>query len=313
MELSVQRGVAYVRGIDSALMLVQPIRELRVSSKLGGAPRKVTFPDGAFLEIRDDAAFEDLLRSTGHAKMLTERLEQSWHGALIAVVLVLLGLVFGYQVLLPAGAKLIAGMTPISLERRIGKESFRMLDDQLFKASSVPKERQEAILKRFAALLRPHQEGDTPRLHFRSGPVGPNAFALPSGDIVLTDELVKLAADDDAIVGVLAHELGHLDQRHFMRRLIQTSVVGAGMSLLFGDVSTIVASVPAMLLDLHYSRDAEREADDYALAMMKSNGVPAASLVRLLESIKPKDDGPVAYLSTHPATSERIARIRQVM
>ena len=64
-------------------------------------------------------------------------------------------------------------------------------------------------------------------LEFRKSPaVGPNAFALPGGTVVLLDELVAAAAHDDEIAAVLAHEIGHLHGRHTMRHVLQTSVAG---------------------------------------------------------------------------------------
>ena len=144
---------------------------------------------------------------------------------------------------------------------------------------------------------------------FRKSKIGPNAFALPSGDIVLTDEMVALMPDDAAIMGVLAHELGHLQQRHLTRRIIQTSAVGAGAALLFGDVSTVVATLPPLLLDLKYSRDVEREADDYAIAMLRQNGIALEHLAQVFVALGKLDQG-TPYLSSHPASTERIARIR---
>ena len=80
--------------------------------------------------------------------------------------------------------------------------------------------------------------------------VGANAFALPGGDIVVTDALVKLVGEGDGLTGVLAHEAGHVEYRHGLRQVIQSSAIGATAALLFGDVSTILSGVPAALLTL---------------------------------------------------------------
>jgi predicted Zn-dependent protease len=95
-----------------------------------------------------------------------------------------------------------------------------------------------------------------------------------------------------------------------MRRVIQSSAIAAFATLLFGDVSAIVANIPTLMLDLKYSRDAEREADDYAIAMLKANGMSLSSLVQGFEKLEDKADGITPYLSSHPPTAERIERIR---
>jgi predicted Zn-dependent protease len=81
---------------------------------------------------------------------------------------------------------------------------------------------------------------------------------------------------------------------------------------LFGDASGLVATLPTLMLDLRYSRDAEREADLYAAHLLKAAGLSANSLAAALERLSGRQkDGP-AYLSTHPATAERIARLREL-
>ncbi len=87
------------------------------------------------------------------------------------------------------------------------------------------------------------QDGRDYAIRFRASKIGPNALALPGGVIYVTDELVELAPDDDAVIGVLAHELGHIEQRHLMRRLFASAAVGAAAAVLFGDVSTVLAAL----------------------------------------------------------------------
>ncbi len=135
--------------------------------------------------------------------------------------------------------------------------------------------------------------------------------------IYVTDALVELAPDDDAVLGVLAHELGHIEQRHLMRRLFASAAVGAAAAVLFGDVSTVLAALPAILIDLDYSRAMEREADLYAVELLRANGISTGSLATLFERMQqahdkrgPQSDWP-AYLSTHPPTPERIELFRK--
>jgi len=286
-----------------------PLAQLHVSERSSHAVRKVSFPDGAYLEIADQAAFNSLLHSSGHRDGWVVRLQQSWRGALLALAATVLALVLSYQYLLPLAAKGIAYALPVSVERQLGQGVLDMLDRHVFAPSELPAARQQELRQRFARLAPPDGNALEHRIVFRKSKIGPNAFALPSGDIILTDEMVKLMPDDLAIMGVLAHELGHLQRRHLTRRIIQTSAVGAGAALLFGDVSTVVATLPPLLLDLKYSRDVEREADDYAIAMLRHNGIALEHLAQVFVALG-KLDTDTPYLSSHPASAERVARIR---
>ena len=105
-----------------------------------------------------------------------------------------------------------------------------------------------------------------------------NAFALPGGTVVLFDGLVDLAQDDDQILGVLGHELGHVRARHSTRQLLQALGVGAVAGLLWGDFSTVAANVPIVLGVMRYGRAFEDEADAFALAFMRANRLPPQAL-----------------------------------
>ncbi len=295
------------------------LHELRVSERSRHALRKVTFPDGAYLEIRDQAAFERLLASTGHHDGLVVRWQQSWRGALAAAAGTVAVLAASYVWLLPAVAGWVAESLPASIERQLGDGVLAAFDAQLFLPTRLSSARQQELTAEFGRLLPPRDGAPSWRLVFRRSRIGPNAFALPSGDIVLTDEMVALLQDDLAVMGVLAHELGHLHQHHLTRRIVQSSAVAATTGLLFGDVSSVLTTLPALALDLKYSRDAERDADDYAIAMLNLNGIPLSHLAEAFVKLRQQEqrgngdgraDPADSYLSTHPASAERIARIR---
>ena len=284
--------------------------ELRVSERFRNGRRKVTFPDGAYLEILDPAAFDALLSRTGHEDSFVVRMQQSWRGALAALVATAVVLVLGYSHGLPAVAEIAAKALPESAERMIGRETLSFLDKRILAPSTLSSARQGAIVNRFRALVPPQDGAPRYEIVFRKSRIGPNAFALPSGHIVLTDEIVQLVDSEDAVMAILAHELGHLHERHLMRRLIQGSMIGAVATILFGDVSSVVANIPTVMVDLKYSRDAEREADDYAIAMLKQNGISISALIRTFEALEKETGDHSPYLSSHPPASERIERIR---
>lgn len=306
--LTVSDGIATIHGDTER---AAPLADLRVSERTRHGTRRVTFPDDAYLEVHDQAAFTALLQASGHADSMVVKMQQSWRHTLVAVGIIIVLLVLGYLYALPAVSKVIAHAVPVKLERSVGNGALEFLDKHIFAPSQLTAARQDAIRTRFRALMPPKENVPPYTIVFRSSKIGANAFALPSGDIVVTDAMVKLMIKDELLMPILAHELGHLHEHHLMQRIVQGSAIGAVSTLIFGDVSAVVANIPTLLLDLHYSRDAEREADDYAIAMMQKNAIPLSVMVNGFEKMQTISSDPASYLASHPSTAERIARIRQ--
>lgn len=314
VEFLVQGDIAQVceasNTLHASVIRSCPLSELRVSERTRHAPRKVTFSDGAYLEINDHASFNAILDSTGYQDSAVVQLQQSWTGTLAALAAVIMTLTLGYLYGLPAVAKVAAFSTPVSVERKLGDGLLEFLDKHIFQPSKLPAAKQAELRERFQRLRPPREGSPKYQLVFRKSAIGPNAFALPSGDIIITDEIIALMKDDDAVMGVLAHELGHLHERHMTRRIIQSSAVGAVATLLFGDVSAVIANIPTLMLDMKYSRDAETEADDYAMQMMDANGIAREHLAAAFEKLEALAPGISPYISSHPSGSERVMRIR---
>lgn len=289
-----------------------PLAELHVSERSVHAQRKVTFPDGAYLEVTDTSAFDALLNSTGHEDGIVVRLTQSWKNVIIATVSTVAILALTYFYAIPAGARAIAAALPYSAERSIGTGTLELLDDRFFKPSKLPLERQRALAQAFSRLKPPVDGAPSFTLLFRASKIGPNALALPSGHVIMTDEMVKLVGDDEAVMAVLAHELGHLHERHLMQRVIQSSAIAAISTLMFGDVSAVVANIPTALLDARYSREVESDADRYAVAMLKANGIAPEAMARAFDAMAKLDKGVgMGYFSTHPPSAQRAQAARQ--
>ena len=138
--------------------------------------------------------------------------------------------------------------------------------------------------------------------------------ARPRGFHLVTDELVALAGDDERVMAVLMHELGHVELRHGMRMLLQGSAVALFMTWYAGDVSSVIAMAPTALIQSGYSRDMEREADDYAAAALRAQGRSPALLAdmlqRLSESAGRGRKNGAGWLDSHPDSAQRIERLR---
>ena len=135
---------------------------------------------------------------------------------------------------------------------------------------------------------------------------------MPGGIVVMTDELVELAESDAEIMAVLAHEVGHLYGRHSLRILLQNSLSALLIAGLTGDISNITAlsaAVPTVLMQAKYSRDFEREADDFAFEYLEGRSVSTNALSDLLLRLEQSDSddggGIPGWLSSHPPSRER--------
>lgn len=156
----------------------------------------------------------------------------------------------------------------------------------------------------FAQALTHQPAGRVPpwQLVFRQSRIGPNALALPGGTIIMTDELVNLVDGDTQVLSaVLALELGHVQQRHSLRLLVQATVLGTLSAVVLGDFNSVLASVPVMLGQAQYSREAEREADAHAVQVLKAAALSPAWSPCLTNS-RPgaRPDSPRASLPASP-------------
>lgn len=296
------------------------VSQLIISERLEHAPRIVHLPDGGRIEI-DDPQFNKLLGKSGYRDPWVVRWQQRWMLSLCALASLLALLIAGYQWGLPWAADKIAQHVPASIEKKIGDEGLKLLDAGYMQPSKLDPVDQARLQRLFSELKQPRGEKTVYRLEFRDSKIGPNALALPNGVIVMTDQLVMLAHSDQAVLAVLAHELGHVHRRHSLRRLMQAIGVGVMINLFIGDVSSALAAVPTLLLDQKYSRDFEREADQYAIDMMQANGIPLSPMAELFRKMKidaeDHEDGEgdegselLDYFSSHPSDDERIARLK---
>ena len=148
----------------------------------------------------------------------------------------------------------------------------------------------------------------------RGGDLGANAFALPDGAIVFTDELVDLLESDAEILAVFAHEYGHVVERHSLRQILQDSAITVLSFLIIGEATDTLQeslnALPAVFMHGAYSRAFELEADDYAMRMLAEAGHSPNALGDALGRLSEKHGGEegLKYFSTHPPFEDRIRR-----
>lgn len=307
-----------------------PLDEVQISERLGSTPRLVFFPGGGHCEVVDHARFDKLLKELGLRKGWLDALQHSMGWAVAAVLLIALASAGGYRYLLPWSAERLSSQVPEVALQQMSDSTLKFLDRSILQPSKLGVERQQELALSFAKL----EPGSVETPHYqilfrRSAAMGANAFALPDGTLVVLDGLVELAQDNNEINAVLAHELGHVQRRHGVRMLLQSSIVGLVLTWYVGDISTLLAGAPTLLLQAKYSRDMEREADEYAAQVLQRNGMSTCLLADMLSKLEISHQKKVAetaqkrhdttkrnanniaadYLASHPGTRERTKMI----
>jgi len=312
LTLEADRFIVSGDGVDRQ----DPVGAVQIMEAIGRTPRVVRFVGGASCEIHDRDAFATLLQAHGVAQSAISVLDRSWRIVGAAVLFIALVAAGGYRYGLPAVARTTADRLPRGTLNSLSEQIATVLDKTVFQPTGLPVERQRAITAEFDALRLMGGAAPSLRVAFRrSDGIGANALTLPSGMIFVTDDLVTVLKDDRQIMAVLAHEAGHAQHRHGMRQIIQSTVMGALVAWYIGDVSGLSAAAPTSLLQAKYSRDLEREADAYAAQTLLLNGMPVSVLIDALRGLEEARGGrgrggALAYMSSHPATEERIAWLR---
>jgi Zn-dependent protease with chaperone function len=292
-----------------------PFAQVQVDERLGRASRRVRLPDGTFCEVRDLEQLDALLQAAGHRDGWVDRMQRHLQLVLVSCVVFVLVIAAAYKWGLPIAADVGARHLPPAVSQALTTQTLRVLDGTWLKESKISAERQAALTYQFHALRLP--DGGTPNselLFRRSRQLGSNAFTLPDGTIILLDDLVKSMKDDRQIVAVLSHELGHANAHHSLQLLLQSSAVGAFLTLYLGDISTLLAAAPAAIVQAKYSQQLEQEADDYGAALMIKNGMSPALLADALRTILAShpEASKEGYLSSHPSTDARMKHLREL-
>lgn len=315
-DVCVELADGRVRVVGEGVMRDEPRESVLITEPVGSATRFLYFHDGAYGEVSEPQALRELLATDGVRHRLHD-LERSPWKAVACLVALALTITVAYVYGLPWLATVIAERLPDSTLDIVSAQVLQSLDRTLLHPSDYTAFRRNELLTAFHRLqLPPSTAGRVHPVFRKSEALGANALALPSGVVIVTDGLVDLVRNDEEFVAVLAHEAGHIERRHGLRGIIQGSVVSGMVTWYIGDVSALAAAAPAALLNARYSRALEREADDFAAERLRASGMRSSALADILERLEQsqgvsrRGSAAFAYLSSHPTTAERLARLR---
>lgn len=302
--------------------------KLQFSQRVGNIPRKITLADGSVFETPDNTSVDAWLDQADHqdgGSQWMHTVETRWRWIASGLVLSLLLLVGAAVWGLPWMGKYIAYQLPPEVNAALAEGTLKTLDNLILEPSELPRERQQAIREHFQKTLLPlDKQGFNYSLHFRDMQGVPNAFALPSGEIVVTDRLAEIVTKPEELDSILLHEIGHVVHRHSLRQVIQSSAITVALVMLTGDASAVdewTLALPATLLQSQYSREFETEADVYSFERMIQAGIDPVNFGNALNRITRDalEDSPLSkkdteraetflkYLSSHPTDSDREA------
>src|ERR1700730_143920 len=297
---------------DGHTLAAWPFADIRRADSPSGALRVtcLTAPALARLEIRDRSVAAELI---SRCARLDENIPGR-HGvarivgwSLAATVSIVAVVLFG----VPLAADRLAPLVPQALERRLGDVAVGQVRT-LFGGKTCNNASGQAAFTKLVDAIRESTGLDTSiQAEVLATPV-PNTFALPGGRVYLFSGLLAKADNADEIAGSLAHELGHLSHRDGARNLIYNGGTSFLIGLLFGDITGSGALIFASrsLVTASYSREAEQNADTFAIDAMHRLGRSSKPMGELLFRVTGKEgDKSLSVLSNHPLTEGRLARM----
>ncbi len=300
-----------------------------VELRLGGANDRLVFlsdpKDPASTVFTADMTVLDepaLLKDQRLAEAVSQlRRKRSWQRALllavpVGLVLLVLGLWFSRDAIV----NVVVRRIPPSVEVRVGD----LAAGQLIAPQQIHDAQLQDLLEQLVASLEAVASDQYQYTFALVEDSSINAFALPGGRAALHTGLILEATSLSEIQGVLAHEMAHVQQRHSLRNMASSAGLFLVVQTVLGDLSGLLAVAAdggLSLATLRFSRDFEREADDIGLDLLQAANIDPWGLPLFLEKLQASHEdagGAVTvisetldFLSTHPASQERIDRLEQ--
>lgn len=299
--------------------------EYQLGDALPGLPISVNFPDESiFTPNKDDQeAFKEWAQPFRKDK-ISEWFERSLKALILTIVFLPLMIIGFYQWGIPALAHNSAELIPYTLQKQAGDETLIILEEAYLSESTLAEEEKQAIETKWRKSLADLEieNRDSFRLLFRQSEVfHKNAFALPNRTIVITDSLIRsLDQSQNEVLAILLHETGHVVYQHGVKKILESAYVTFFTTMLLGDVDAIgdiFLSVGAGVVNNAFSRDMEREADQFAIQGFKQLNQSPIAFATAMEKLTNYHNSHTEtswfeeLFHTHPNTLERIEAAKQ--
>ncbi len=273
------------------------------------------------LSLLDEPAFQhsSLREQISRTRKQSKAIPRGLMGCGLFLLLLLLGLL-AVIVRRDKIAESLANKVPIEWEIEFGQKIFQNISstEKILTNTAAYDAQIQAITNALLPAL-----GRTPLVfHFHViEDTNLNAFAVPGGHVFILTGLLDAVKRPEQLAGVVAHEMAHATRRHSMRNGISSAGLWVIISALFGDakgITAVLADGSQYLIGQKFSRDFEREADDTGWSYLIDANVDPRGMIEFFETMKAEQDKTAAgrmantlsFLSTHPATDERMKRLR---
>ncbi|MDP8162371.1 M48 family metallopeptidase [Pasteurella skyensis] len=327
-----QQNRIYSVEISNGETLTGEIHQLVIEPRLGNLERKIELADGSIFITSDNNSVDTLIANTKSNRFFLwlHRQESSFKRIILFTLIVVVFALSFLQWGVPWVSQKIAYIVPTEIRQVLGEQTLEFVDEFMLEESELEDKTKARIQQRFKDKLLPLlPDSDVNyQLRFRHFSLDDdielaNAFALPSGDIIVTDRLVEISQNPDEIDAVLLHEVGHIVNRHGLQSVVQKSLMTVIVLSVVGDtdgLADLVVGLGTAVVANRYSRDHETEADEFAFNKMLQARIDPKSFANILNRIE--KDSKLSYstkeepildnsqqgsdlFSTHPNTQKR--------
>lgn len=297
------------------------ISDLDISPRIGNIERKIKVQKDIIFATKENDLIDKLILKKTKKSNFIHTFESNFFLILLSFIATI---IFSFSFIkwgIPYTSKIIAYSLPVKVNKLISTNTLNVLDKYIFKKSILSDKEKLNIESSFKNDILSNIKNDENfkyKLHFREWKIEeeniPNAFALPSGDIILTDEFIKLSSNKDEINSVLLHEIAHIKKRHSLQNIISSSFIAFIVMHISGDIQGIAdlgIGLGSIFINNGYSKHYESEADSYAFKKMLQLKIDPLSFASILNKMTKKDEEIIKenkvldYFSSHPTTKKR--------
>jgi len=140
-----------------------------------------------------------------------------------------------------------------------------------------------------------------------------NAFATMGGFVYVNKGLLRLADNEAQLASVMGHEIGHVAARHALKQLKESAIAQGVASLAGVNRNVLVGIGVDLALKKPNSRNDEFEADQLGLQTLGRSGYAESAMIAFMNKLLKNSSSVPTFLSTHPATADRVTRLKQTV
>lgn len=255
----------------------------------------------------------------------TKKNSFNWKVFIVGVLILLLFFYAAFKIVPHYFVDQLVDKVPVEWEEKLGDAVL-----SAFPVEKNPDPKVIALLKDILRLLKQSKVEETPyNLKIFILPTEEiNALALPGGNIIVFEGLLKIANSPEELAGVLAHEAQHIFLKHSTRGIIRSLASGMLLALVLGDANAVMestVSIAGQLDTLGFSRKMETEADIKGVELMLDAKINPQGMLSIynkllkeelkLEENKKNNSSSkgmkevFSYLSTHPSAKSRLKKL----